>query len=551
MILNIKDLYTYEIIVPLTVKLKNGSEDTVGTTVIHYEIKRYKDVRNLNPSLKDTTLAYQILCTQRIIIPNSTPYKIGPSSNQGFYGYPAAITSFMNVMVEPIELVNYSPRTINAAVTTSASTGSGSTSNTTRQHTSGSTTSQSNSFGASASVGFSGGLPTADVSANYEHSSGSDISNSSSGGSDTGNNTQHSSSESMSVKDWACYSYLHNDSKDPKKWTPNLVWVWGQEYPWNVLIYNNGQSSTSNITLPTFVSSLLQYGSQSDGSQAPSPPSQLSLYGVDFTMKSVWIVKVTDDIKSTGEIPIQHVIQYCTASHSVSGSSSVVNATLENPQSFAVPLQSVDLYSYGLDPISNMNSNPIIGFIPNKFIVKPQTATAKGSGIVATPFKIISSDNNLMISDTTDYSKGKSSTDVGAGFSASETALTANFTASSSSFGLPLQITMQCKIIDTSNNYTLFMKHWQTNNNGVMLTILINDDITATTPNNKIVKYVDALEAEGGENNLLSIALRNQGYGTVDYHDYLQLGMNKFQITITPMGKDCGYQIRAISIEKS
>ena len=84
-----------------------------------------------------------------------------------------------------------------------------------------------------------------------------------------------------------------------------------------------------------------------------------------------------------------------------------------------------------------------------------------------------------------------------------------------------------------------------------MLTILINDDITATTPNNKIVKYVDALEAEGGENNLLSIALRNQGYGTVDYHDYLQLGMNKFQITITPMGKDCGYQIRAISIEKS
>ena len=229
MILNIKDLYTYEKIV----KLQDGNKDSVGTTVIHYEIKRYKDVRNLNPSLKDTTLAYQILCTQRIIIPNSAPYEIGPQISTEFSDYPAAIANLMNVMADyvTVELVNYSPRTINAAVTTSTSTGSGSTSNTTRQHTSGSTTSQSNSFGASASVGFSGGLPTADVSANYEHSSGSDTSNSSSGGSDTGNNTQHSSSESMSVKDWACYSYLNPENTSPR-------WVWGQEYPWNVLIYN-------------------------------------------------------------------------------------------------------------------------------------------------------------------------------------------------------------------------------------------------------------------------------------------------------------------------
>ena len=85
---------------------------------------------------------------------------------------------------------------------------------------------------------------------------------------------------------------------------------------------------------------------------------------------------------------------------------------------------------------------------------------------------------------------------------------------------------------------------------GVMLTLTINGDT-----DNAITKYVDAAEAEGGENNITTIALRNQNYASVNYHDYLQLGLNAIQIDIQPIGKqytaDCAYQIRAVSVAAS
>jgi len=93
------------------------------------------------------------------------------------------------------------------------------------------------------------------------------------------------------------------------------------------------------------------------------------------------------------------------------------------------------------------------------------------------------------------------------------------------------------------------MKHWKIDATAIMLTMVINGDT-----NNPVVKYVDALEAEGGENNLLTIALRNQDFASIDYHDYLQLGLNSIQITIQPVDgvyAGSGYQMRAISIENA
>lgn len=151
-----------------------------------------------------------------------------------------------------------------------------------------------------------------------------------------------------------------------------------------------------------------------------------------------------------------------------------------------------------------------------------------------------------MIEDTTVYPT-LTNADIGAGFSPSETALTAKFAQNCTS----LQMTANFKISDTTSEYTLFMKHWKTGATGVMLTLTINGDTA-----NAITKYVDALEAEGGEENMLSIVLRNTDYGSVDYHDFLQLGLNTIDITITPIGgaasyANCGYQIRAISIERT
>ena len=95
------------------------------------------------------------------------------------------------------------------------------------------------------------------------------------------------------------------------------------------------------------------------------------------------------------------------------------------------------------------------------------------------------------------------------------------------------------------------MKHWKKQGGkGIKLTLVINNDT-----DNAITKYVDAEEAEGAEKNLLIIALRDQNYASVDYHDYLQLGLNSIEITIVnsidgQYSETCGYQIRAISIER-
>ena len=75
-----------------------------------------------------------------------------------------------------------------------------------------------------------------------------------------------------------------------------------------------------------------------------------------------------------------------------------------------------------LEVLGLPNKQAIIGFIPNKFIVRPSPMKC---GTVAA-FKIISTSNTLYIKDSTDYSKA---TDIGAGFTASETCLTAGFSS--------------------------------------------------------------------------------------------------------------------------
>ncbi len=544
MITNLKDLYTYT--TNITPLIDPNTTKTVGTTVISYEIRTYRDTRNLS-----NTLAYQVLCTQRIIIPNSksATYVVGAQDIKpatGFSDYPAMIQNSIAITNPngggaPV-LVKYTPKTINASVNISNSSDSGTSASVSYQHTRGSSTSQSNTYGASVSLGFFGEDPTGGISADYSHTSGSEQSQSNSTGSDTGRNSQNSAGESMSVQDWACYSYIDTQDSTP-------TWVWGQEYPWDVIKFNNDDNggSTNNINLPDFVKPLL-----GDATQA-LPPSQLSLFGVDFTMKCVWImVPALEPVgPDTGTVTITHTMNYCTASHS--GAFPSVTANINPPIKFtytAPSTQPIDLFTYGLDPILS-NNVAIVGFIPNKFIIPPSASSTTTAQ--PTQFKIISQSNNLLIQDTSDYSKVTSS-DVGAGFSASETALTATFTQNCTQ----LVIKLSFKITDTVNNYTLFMKHWKISTSDVMLQISFNPDLNNPDQDIIITKYVDAQEAEGGENNLLSIALRNQSYGSVDYHDYLQLGLNTIYITITTPSYGTPYteatpvyQIRAISIEKN
>jgi hypothetical protein len=200
---------------------------------------------------------------------------------------------------------------------------------------------------------------------------------------------------------------------------------------------------------------------------------------------------------------------------------------------------SINLPIVALEAIGTPNKQAIIGFVPNKFTVEP-TPCSSTAASNAVPFKIASTTNTLLVEDTTQYPSNSS----GAGFTASQTSLKATFAQACTS----LSITAYFKVVDTLKDYKLYLKHWKAGSQGLQLTITINGDT-----DNSIVKYVDTVESEGGEDNLLAISLRKQDYSATDYHDYLQLGLNSIEVTITPIDTtqyaDAIYELRAISVE--
>ena len=538
------DLYTQKIITRL-LGPSPSSHYPLGTLVATYEVRRYENVRNLSDKF-----SYVLTATFRAIIPNvqysnnvAQYYTAGAQANTTFDNYPAILINTISVTYpgavgKPLnaELLEYSPKTINTAVQSATSHGQGDSAAVTHQHSSGSSTSQSNTYGASVSLGFFGNALTGGVSADYSHASGSSYSKSHSSAATLGGSSNLSDSQSFAVKDWGCNAYV-----DVSNTTP--TWVWGQEYPWNVLLYNytneNNPQATSVITLPQFVNALLV-----DKTQA-LPPSQLSQFGIDFSMKAMWIIEPT----VSSEVTIAQNMQYYTANHSfIDGGQTppVGSASINAAIAFAIAPITLDLCLLGLDPVAKLGASAtsasgIIGFLPQKFFIAPAALTASAPAI---PFKILATTNNLLISDTTTY-PAPSTQDACAGFAARDTGLTASFTLHCQT----LQLSIQFKVADPDNHYTLYLKHWKNASKGVKLDFVINGHSKSS-----LIKYVDSREAEGGENNLLSITLRNLDFSSVDFHDYLQLGLNTIDMIITPIDSDfaaSGYQIRAISVERS
>lgn len=439
--------------------------------------------------------------------------------------------------------MEYSPQTVNTKVQSSGTSGdsTGKTQGSSSSSTVGSSTSQTNSYGTSVSIGdISGVTATSDRSTTTTHdhsyTKGTEMSSSKS--------SENSHSASMSIKDWGAYSLVSPTSMAPS-------WTFGQEYPWDAIECrktndkpNAKNANQTQIIIPGMMGVRLYDG------VSLYPPSHLSMFGINFIMKALWLVTIDDG--GPEDITIHHTVNYFSGSHlleKTDGDIDTVNVYMDkHPSILNVknddPLNTkINLTLMGLDPLGIQTRGAVIGFIPNKFATLPVPATSSKQPV---PFKIISTSNDLMVKDCTTYPKD---CNEGDGFIPSETALTANLSPKCKQ----LSISLYFKITDSISDYNLFIKHWKTgsaNSSGVMLTFVINEDTK-----NPIKKYVDALEAEGGENNLLTLVLRNQNYASVDYHDYLQLGLNSIKITIESIDDEhfpnCGYQIRAISIEKS
>lgn len=256
--------------------------------------------------------------------------------------------------------------------------------------------------------------------------------------------------------------------------------------------------------------------STSGSDNIANPPSHLSLFGIDFTMKALWIVTPAE-FTADEEITLKHTLHYSTGSHTVENTTLTVTLDAA-PEEYKYTSDNVDLTLLDLDPIveANANNGAVVGFLANKFLVAPApTAT----------FLIVSGDNNIRVTGT---------------------GLDAPTPGSAMVSALPkgsATILLDFKILDVDNSYTLYFKHWKTVDNGCVLTI--NNDT-----DNQIVKHVAALEAEGGDNNFMGINLRNRDYSSIDYHDYLTLGLNTVEIDIAleSTSEACGYAIRALAI---
>ncbi len=555
------DFRTFTKFYPLSVPGLGVPYSRIGTLYLEYEVVRYENVQ-----LKDAVAAtgrqkrqFLLHCTQKITIWNPVARDVSPSNPappgatffSGYENYPALLHTSMVVPMDGqglrCHLMNYSPKTVNTKVESSQSTANEKARNTgvSKTNTVGSSTSQTNSFSASVSAGL-----------NFDHSSTYTEDQSTSTGSDSSASLSQdlSGSDSMSLKDWGAYATV-----DPVLNAP--VWTFGQEYPLDFVQYRatDGWVNPNNpnqvcIFMPQ---EIVTHWKSKDGLSfwIADPPSQLSMFGLSFSMKASWLLILDND--APDQIEIEHTVNYFTASHFASPSNDPNQPPDAyvffdaNPTTLTVGGEkradktastTISLDLMALESLGTQSKAAIIGFIPSKFVVAPVAAQGTTPG---TPFKILSTTNDLMILDKTGYPQ-----DVGgkAGFTSSQTELTANFTKACN----VLKIILYFKVIDAVSDYTLFMKHWKTGT-PVQLTFIINQDTA-----NPITKYVDAQEAGGGENNLLSISLRNQDYASVDYHDYLQLGLNSIEVSISPAAteivsdflEDPTYEIRAISIEK-
>jgi hypothetical protein len=507
----------------------------IGTLYLEYRITDYDDV-NLNDLTvaNPTQRSFMVHCTQKLMVSNPNYAGCQPLAQYSgaYIDYPVLLNPVIDITTSTatITLLDVSPKTINSKIqgTASTSNANGDTSSTVTSNTIGSSTSQTNSYDASVGVGsmFSAG-------GSYGNASTTSHDQSATSGTDSGRsgNSESSDTDSMSLKDWGAYCYIQPGTQSPS-------WIFGQEYPWDVIQFNQPNTAVANwgsqisLFVPTVVAQRLWDGA------ALVPPSQLSVLGVNFVTKAVWLVVLENSAPDT--ITFQHTIDYFAATHSTDSGEVFI---FMDPTGTSLSVNSPDLLTtvlnlpvMALDPIGKNSTVAATGFIFSKFIVAPAT-----SGSAYSRFKIETTTNDLIILETTATTPTSNM-----GFQVPDTCLPAIFGSGCSA----LQFTMYFKILDVINDYSLYIKHWivETNQetNGVNLSIQINN---ATVPINK---YVTATEAEGGENNVSMISLRNTDFSSNDYHDYLQLGLNSVQITITPMvaSAESTYNIRAISIER-
>lgn len=520
----INDFFTKEETYPIL----DFSQSKIGTNVVTYKVLKLLDTKNLMDSN-----TYSVSVKHRILVSGSSWQPGGSYQAQGFQNYPIMMTVQSGIKNAgnsnpEITLKRIFPKTINASVEQSSNNSTGTSNSQTKQNSSGSSLSNINTFGIDLSMGFFGEAPVGSVGFSYSHSQERTSSHSASMGSESAKNAQATSGNEMSVKDWAAYSSIQNLNQTSQDFMGEYIqWDWGQAYPWNIFEYSE-TGSGSDILLPEDVVSRLLYYGTSDITTGPAsknillPPSDLSLFGLDFTMAAEWQVTFPDPLTALETLQFEHRVNVIHGSHFMQvpagGGQATLTATLGtgylNPMPQPAPM---DLGQYALVPLlEGQRDGTGIGFQSNLFDLAPTSA--------ASDFKIRSRGNDLLV--------------TGQGFAPG---MSAAFPASYSGTGATLTIAF--KVADVRTQYALILKHWIGAGGNIILTCSINGNTT-------VINVADP-EGQGSLNNINQLELRNFDLKSSNYHDYLVLGWNEIKITIMPSNSalTSEYIISALSVE--
>ncbi|EAQ66779.1 hypothetical protein MED121_12665 [Marinomonas sp. MED121] len=459
-----------------------------GHCIAKYKIHKVENVVNL-----ETSISYLLQVTQKFVIPPKNAYVPGLEKDREYKEYSAIVSNTISVDVPKgavLTTLSMSPKTLNSSVNTSQNYSSESSSNYSNQFSSGSSHSNVNSYGIAASIGNFGDLPVFNIGGHLDNSKtrSADVSQAQGYGGSSQQST--SDSTSMSIKDWSAYGTLDKNCESP-------TWVWSQTYPWNVLDFCKPASSKANyVILPKQVQDLMLAG------DLLLPPSQLSLFGVEFMVDVQWLITFPNGMPEDNSIAITHKTKNFTASHSRSNSD--VIATLQNEDEAAsskFKSQYLSLSLYGLNPINLDSGLSAVNFQKGHYlnqIINSQSA-----------FRIISKTNSLHV-DGVGFSQGMITR-----FDQQQPELKVSF-----------------KIPDLISGYSLYLMHWVGAGSGPCeLEISINN-----CPINSL--YVDTEKGAGGQNNISKVILRELSYSSIHYHDYIRLGMNQISIKFIPSDPD-------------
>lgn len=486
----------------------------IGKVLNDWEIRRYVDTRGLQ-----TRSGFMVSVTQRIVIPANLTQQ-DPAS--GYAGYSAMLTNAVvptgyDEKNDVLELIDYAPITVNAAVDSSTNSTVGSNASDSKQYTTGSSTSATNTFDVSVNLSQAGG-----VTAGYGHSQTSTEEQSKTAGASRGTDMQTGASASMSIKEWGSYLKI-----DVAKQAPS--WTWTQEYPWNVFLYQDIGSSQA-ITVPPFVYDRLflqpppPKSSENGSDDTPTfsfsaaPPSSLSLTGLSFVSKARWIYLPAN----ADTLRFAQTLCYWTGSHTFTAANDT-NVTLTQiiggESSTPVVSEIRRLATYALAPVQSDARGALVSFTPSRFPAGWQSGS---------PFAVVSGTNDVLVEGQGfDFAAG------------ADAVFQADLTA-----GAPATFTASFKITEPDQEYSLYLKHWNTSDIGVTLSLTINGSAAIT-------RHVDAREGGGGSDNILRVFLRNLDYASPEFFDYLVLGLNRVTVTISrdDSGTDpCGYALRALAI---